>query len=169
MSEIIIEANTTYIKEPDFTTKINKALALLKSKDATNYATITTYIGKIRASNKSGANFNETIMTIDIAETTFNASLCWLASVLVHEAIHIQKYKVSGKKYGGAYTMTDKKLALKTMIDEELECNKIQLIALGKIGGTAYEATYLKGLKGDHFDVDKDGDYDIHDYEARSY
>ena len=166
---VIIEGNSAYIKEPDFTKKIGQALALLKSKSSNDYAVITTYIDKIRATDKSGANFNEKMMTIDIALNTFNASLCWVASVLVHESIHIKKYKVSGKKYSGAYEMKDKKLALKTMIDEELECNKIQLIALANIGGTSHEQSYLKGQKGDHFDVDKDGDYDIHDYEKRNY
>ena len=41
MSGIVIEANVTYIKEPDFTNKINKALALLKSKATSDYSVIT--------------------------------------------------------------------------------------------------------------------------------
>lgn len=165
----IIEPNESFIEEAEFINKIDKALYLLKTKAPDEFKTMKSVIGKIRATKASGANYNEKIMTIEIARLTFDASLEWLASVLIHETRHIKKYRDTGKKYGGAFEMTDKKAALQTMIDEELECNRIQAIVLEKIGGTKFEIDYLKAQKGDHFDIDKDGDYDWDDYNNRNW
>ena len=165
----IIEPNAKFIPEPDFTNKIKNAILLLKSKSPDEFKIMQSVIGKIRATQTSGANFNEKIMTIDIAKLTFDASLEWLASVLIHETNHIKKYKDTGKKFGNAHLMTDKKAALQVMINEELECNKVQLGVLEKVGGKKYEIDYLKAQKGDHFDIDKDGDYDMDDYKARKW
>lgn len=165
----IIEPNTNFISEPTFTNKVKQAIVLLKSKSPDEFNLMQSVIGKVRATQSSGANFNEKIMTIDIAKLTFDASLEWLASVFIHEAQHIKKYKDTGKKFGNAYLMSDKKKALQVMIDEELECNRIQLIALEKIGGKKHEIEYLKAQKGDHFDIDKDGDYDQDDYNRRNW
>lgn len=166
---IIIEPNKQFIEEAVFYNKIDKAMQLLKSKSPDEFKLLRSVIGKIRATKTSGANYNEAIMTIDLAKETFESTLEWLASVLVHEAQHIKKYKDTGKKYGDAHLMTDKKAALKVMIDEELECNRIQIIALENVGGQKYEIDYLKAQKGDHFDIDKDGDYDWDDYNARDW
>ena len=166
---IVIKPDAKLIDEKVFVTKITAALELLKSKSPDDLKMVQTYIGIIRAWPASGANYNEEIMTIDIAKLTFDATLEWLASVLVHETNHIKKYKVTGKKYGDAHLMTDKKAALQVMINEELECNAVQLTTLIKIGGKKYEIDYLRSQKGDHFDIDKDGDYDTDDYKARAW
>ncbi len=165
----IIEPNGQYINETLFVNKIQSAILLLKEKSPDEYAIMQKYIGKIRATRASGANYNEDIMTIEIAKRTFDASLEWLASVLIHETHHIRKYKDTGKKYGDAYLMKDRKAAFKVMVDEEMECNKIQLVALINIGGAQYEIDHLKAQKGDHFDIDKDGDYDSDDYGLRDW
>ena len=165
----IIEPNAGFINQTVFITKIKQAIELLKEKAPEEYKIMQSVIVKIRATRASGANYNEEVMTIDIAKRTFDASLEWLASVLIHESQHIKKYKDTGKKYGGAFEMTDKKAALQAMIDEELECNKIQVTVLEKIGGTQFDIDYLKAQKGDHFDIDKDGDYDWDDYNLRDW
>lgn len=166
---IIIETNSKYISDTAFITKINSAIQLLKKKTPDEFKKLKSVIGKIRAYQASGANFNEKIMTIDIAKATFDASLEWLTSVLIHETTHIKKYKDTGKKFGDAHLMSDKKTALQVMINEELECNKMQLVVLEKVGGKKYEIDYLKAQKGDHFDIDKDGDYDMDDYKGRKW
>jgi hypothetical protein len=165
----IIEPNSQFINETVFINKIDKALQLLKSKAPDEFKMMQSVIVKIRATRASGANYNEEVMTIEIAKRTFDASLEWLASVLIHEAQHIKKYIDTGKKYGGAYQMTDKKAALQAMIDEELECNRVQLVVLEKIGGKQFDIEYLRAQKGDHFDIDKDGDYDWDDYNRRDW
>lgn len=164
-----IESNSKFISEPIFTNKIKNAILLLKTKSPDEFKTMQSVIVKIRATQASGANFNETVMTIDIAKATFDASLEWLASVLIHETNHIKKYKDTGKKFGNAHLISDKKAALQVMINEELECNKAQLIVLENVGGKKFEIEYLKAQKGDHFDIDKDGDYDEADYKGRKW
>ena len=164
-----IEPNSRFINEQKFVRKIKEAVLLLKNNCPDDFKTMQSLIGKIRATQISGANYNEEIMTIEIARGTFDASLAWLTSVLAHETHHIKKYKDTGKKYGDAHLITDKKAALRVMIDEELECNRVQLEVLKKVGGTEFEIEYLKAQKGDHFDIDKDGDYDWDDYNMRTW
>lgn len=166
--ELRIEPNT-YIKDPEFSTKIKSAIDLLASKANAEFLVVKKYTKVIRAAETSGANYNEKEMTIDIGKSTFDASLEWLASVLAHENNHLKKYKDTGKKYGDAHLMKDKKKALQVMIDEEMECNGVQLIVLKKVGGTAAEIDYLGKQKGDHFDVNKDGVYDEKDYGSRNW
>lgn len=165
---ITVRGNS-HITDPEFTNKIKKALDLLNKKSNSHLLTIKSYTKIIRAAAASGANYNEAEMTIDIARATFDASLEWLASVLVHENHHLKKYKDTGKKYGDAHKMADKKAALQVMINEELECNRIQCEALRNVGGTEHEINYLKAQKGDHFDVNKDGLYDSRDYGSRNW
>lgn len=166
---IIIETNAKHIDPEVFKTKITAAFELLRTKSPVQYNEMKSVIGKVRAYQASGANFNEQVMTIDIAKATFDASLQWLTSVLAHETTHIKKYKDTGKKFGDAHLMTDKKAALQVMINEELDCNKVQLGVLERVGGAKYEIDYLKAQKGDHFDIDKDGDYDMDDYKGRKW
>jgi hypothetical protein len=165
----IIESNDKFISEPAFTNKIKHAILLLKSKSPDDFKVMQSLIGKIRAAQISGANYNEEIMTIDIAKLTFDATLEWLSSVLIHETTHIKKYRDTGKKFGNAHLIADKKAALQVMINEELDCNRVQLGVLERVGGKKYEIDYLKAQKGDHFDIDKDGDYDMDDYRGRKW
>jgi len=166
---ITIETNSRYIPEDAFIEKVSAALRLMKAKAPAHFAMIKTYIGQIKATEASGANFNGDVMTIELAKRTFDASLAWVTSVLIHETIHIKKFKDTGKKFGDAHLMSDKKAALQVMINEELDCNRIQLEVLQLVGGTKREIDYLKAQKGDHFDIDKDGDFDFDDYKLRNW
>src|SRR5690242_14579499 len=114
---MIIEANAKYVKDPDFTNKINKALDLLKSQAATAYGIVTTYILKIRAGEKSGMEVQS--KTYDIAKRTFDSSLTWLASTIAHDSLHSKQY-ANKEPYTGA--------------DSEAKCNQHQLEVLRKIG-----------------------------------
>ena len=83
---IVIEGNAAHIADATFRPKIQKCLDLLKNKANAYYIWLLKYNLKVRAAAKSGANFGDD--AIDIASSTFNASDTWLASVLIHEAIH---------------------------------------------------------------------------------
>jgi hypothetical protein len=151
---MVIVGDTRYIPEDEFKAKIQKALDLLSSKDACNSAVLTSYVGRIRAAAKSGADVRANPMTIDIAKPTFDASLTWLASVLVHESYHCVQHKKK-KKYWGQ--------------DAEKECNEYQLQSLRAIGAPDYEIAYQMAQDGNHFDRNGDGKYDEKDYELRDY
>jgi hypothetical protein len=151
---IIVEGNTKYIKEPDFSKKINECLALLGKKAPSAQTILKNYVGKIRAFSKSGANIYLKPITIDIAKPTFESSVTWLASVLAHESIHAKQY-VGKKDYTGK--------------SAELEANAHQIEVLRLIGAPQSEIAYMLAQTGDHFDVNKDGIYDKKDYEQRDW
>lgn len=165
----VLQTEGHYYSANTFRTRVKTAILLLKERAPADFAIMRKYIVKIREYRASGANYNADVMTIDLGERTVNASMTWLTSVLAHETHHIRKYKETGKKLGDAHLMADKKAALQVMIDEELECNRVQIAVLEKIGAPQHEIDYLKAQKGDHFDIDKDGDYDWDDYQARDW
>ena len=151
---IIIEANSKYIADPKFSSKINKCLELLSKKAPSAFGILTNHIGKIRAFSKSGTSVNLKPKTIDIAKTTFDASESWLASVLAHESIHA-KQSAENRDYSG--------------VAAEQECNAHQIEVLRLIGAPQSEIAYMLTLTGNHFDLNGDGIYDRKDYELRNW
>jgi len=151
---IVIEGNVQYIKQPDFSKKINECLDLLCKKAPAAYAILKNHVGKVRAFKHSGANIYLKPITIDIAKPTFEASVTWLASVLAHESIHAKQY-VGKKDYTGKAA--------------EMEANAHQIEVLRLIGAPQSEIAYMLAQTGDHFDVNKDGIYDKKDYEKRNW
>ena len=149
---ISIKGNATYIAEKEFKPKIEKCLALLKSKAPAAHTLIDSYNLTIRAAARSGANFQDT--TIDIARQTFDASETWLASVLLHETIHFRQHKTGKYKAG---------------LPAEKEANAEQLKTLRLIGAPASEITYMASQTGGHADLNGDGVYDWRDYQQRNY
>lgn len=149
---MIIEGNARFIPDGEFIPKIQKALDLLKSKASADHILLAAVVEKIRASGISGADYQDTI--IKIARPTFDASLTWLASVLVHEAFHIAMF-MAGKNPTG-----------KTA---EAKCNITQLYTLRCLNAPPHEINYLLSQNGDHADLNGDGKYDLKDYMLRKY
>lgn len=152
---IVIEGDNRYIAHNTFQPKIQKCLDLLKDKANAYYVWLLKYNLKVRAAAKSGANFKDA--AIDIAQPTFDASETWLASVLIHEAIHFWQYR-SGKYKGGANSK-----------NEEQEANVYQLGVLRSIGAPQGEIAHMLSQDGGHADRNGDGVYDEKDYEDRDY
>jgi len=148
---IVIEGNVN-IPQSDFEPKIDKCLKLLQEKSAARYGYLNSNIKKIVAHTRSGADVQRS--NINIAKATFDASETWLASVLVHESIHIWQKK-EGKDYIG--------------VKAEQECNAIQLEVLQAVNAPTSELDHLLSQTGDHADLDGDGDYDWDDYRLRKY
>lgn len=147
----VIEGNATIIADATFRPKITKCLELI-NKSVIGMMFMAAHNVKIRAANKSGANFGDN--AIDIAPATFNASETWLASVLVHETVHFQQYK--SKTYSASR-------------GDERVANMIQLLVLSQIGAPKSEIEYLAKLDGGHADLNGDGVYDQKDYDMRTY
>jgi hypothetical protein len=123
---IEIKANPTHIATNTFKPKIEECLKMLKEKANQYYIWLEKMDVKIRPFSKSGAAVTEN--TVDIASGTFNASKTWLASVIVHETIHIWQYRSKKDYYGQA---------------AEQECNKYQLCVLRLLGAPQSEITYM--------------------------
>lgn len=151
---IVIEGNTQYIKEPDFSNKIGQALDLLYRKAPSAHTILKNHVGKVRAFSKSGANVYLKPITIDIAQATFDASVCWLASVLAHESIHAKQY-------------TEKRNYTETAAEQEANGHQLEVLRL--IGASQHEIAYMLTQAGDHYDINKDGVYDQRDYDLRNY
>ena len=148
----VIEGNAAYIPVADFRTKIQRCLDLLQSKAPQYFVWFNKYNIKLRAARASGANFKDS--AIDIALDTFNASDTWLASVIIHEAIHFWQWK--SKKYKAGEVA-------------EVEANRYQLGVLQLVGAPASEITHMQKQDGKHFDLDGDGKYTEEDYRRRTY
>lgn len=148
---MIIEGNPKFIVDNDFRPKIQQALDLLQAKAGTDYLTLTTVTEKIRAASRTGAVYMDAI--INVGKRTFDSSLTWLASVLVHESFHIAQFRC-GKPYVGK--------------NAEGEANIIQLYTLRLIGAPESEMKYLLA-QDKHYDLNGDGKYDQKDYELRDY
>ncbi len=149
---MIIEGNARFIPDNEFRPKIQQALDLLKNKSSADHILVSAVVEKIRASGISGADYQDTI--IKIARPTFETSLTWLASVLVHEAFHIAMF-MTGKNPTGK--------------SAEIKCNITQLYTLRCLNAPQHEISYLLSQKGDHSDINGDGKYDINDYLLRKH
>jgi hypothetical protein len=149
---IVIEGDSRYIADAIFTPKVQKCLDMLKDKANHYYIWLFKYNLKVRAAERSGANFADG--AIDIANATFNASDTWLASVLIHEAIHFWQYRSNNYEAG---------------TKAEQEANKYQLSVLQLLAAPQGEITYMLSQNGDHADINGDGVYDWKDNEKRDY
>lgn len=149
---ITIKENAAHIATNTFKPKIEKCLKLLKDKASQYHAWLDAMDIKIRPLDKTGAAVTEN--TVDVAPGTFSSSETWLASVIVHETIHIWQYRSKKDYYGQA---------------AEQECNKYQLCVLRLIKAPQHEISHMLSQNGNHFDLNGDGVYDEKDYALRNY
>lgn len=147
-----ILGDAAYIPHEEFVKKIKEACVLLRDKAGFRYTGIYNNVNLIKANAKSDADVSKN--NIDIAKGTFDASLTWLASVLIHEGIPIEQYKAK-KDYSGQAA--------------EQACNLVQLEVLRAIGAPQSEITYMLAQDGMHFDLNGDGVYDWKDYQLRNH
>ena len=149
---IVIVANNQYVSGEVFRSKASECLDMLMCDANQYYVWLMKYDLKIRPAAKSGANFDDA--AIDIAESTFNASKTWLASVFIHEAIHFWQYRAGHYQAGTV---------------AEQEANKYQLGVLRLLKAPQAEITHMLSQNGGHADLNGDGVYDWKDYEIRNY
>ena len=149
---ILVVAGGQHIPAEDFRCKISKCLDMLMGDASQYYSWLEKYDLKIRPAARSGANFADG--AIDIAQATFEASDTWLASVLIHEAIHFWQYRAGHYQAGTV---------------AETEANKYQLGVLRLLKAPQGEITHMLSQNGGHADLNGDGVYDWRDYEERKY
>jgi len=156
--ERIIEFNTFEIKGSDiFKKNIRKALKLLKENKPDYYKFVQERISIIEENNVSGMHVVEKPTRLELSTSTCGTpGTLWCASVLYHEAWHVELYR-TGQKYSGAAA--------------EHLCNTKQKVALSELGGSEDQLNHLQSIieKGDHSDLDGDGDYDEDDYKLRTW
>ncbi|PYS87252.1 MAG: hypothetical protein DMF62_13080 [Acidobacteria bacterium] len=149
---IRIIANNQYVSGEVFRTKASECLDMLMADANQYYTWMMAYDLSIRPAARSGANFQDG--AIDIAETTFNASKTWLASVFVHETVHFWQYRTNHYQAGTV---------------AEQEANIYQLAVLRCLRAPQGEITHMLSQNGGHADLNGDGVYDWRDYQMRNY
>jgi hypothetical protein len=149
---ITIVANNRYISAETFRTKASRCLDLLMADANQYYTWMMRYDLSIRPAARSGANFQDG--AIDIAQTTFDASDTWLASVFVHETVHFWQYRAGHYQAGTV---------------AEREANVYQLAVLRCLRAPQGEITHMLSQDGGHADLNGDGVYDWRDYQIRNY
>ena len=149
---MIVEGNPAYIPDPEFKDKIDRALNMLKDKAGAGHALVAASVERITADEKSGADLYKS--RIALARPTFDASLTWLASVLVHETKHIVLHRSKEKHFG---------------LEAERQCNAVQLETLRQIGAPQHEIAYMLAQTGEHFDENGDGKFNRRDFDLRRH
>lgn len=149
---IIIVADNRFINAETFRTKASKCLDMLMADASQYYAWLMKYDLKIRPAARSGANFQDG--AIDIAQSTFDASNTWLASVFIHEAVHFWQYRAGHYQAGTV---------------AETEANQYQLAVLRCLKAPQGEIAHMLSQNGGHADLNGDGVYDWQDYQMRNY
>ena len=149
---IIIVADNRFINAETFRTKASKCLDMLMADASQYYAWLMKYDLKIRPAARSGANFQDG--AIDIAQSTFDASNTWLASVFIHEAVHFWQYRTGHYQAGTV---------------AETEANQYQLAVLRCLKAPQGEIAHMLSQNGGHADLNGDGVYDWQDYQMRNY
>ena len=149
---IVIVTNGQHINSNSFQTKASRCLDLLMADAAQYYSWMMKYDLSIRPAARSGANFQDG--AIDIAQSTFDASDTWLASVFIHETVHFWQHRAGHYQAGTV---------------AETEANRYQLAVLRCLRAPQAEITHMLSQNGGHADLNGDGVYDWQDYEMRNY
>jgi len=127
-----IEVN---INDRKYKNKVLSAFQMLPSKDK---AFVTKYVDSVEFAYKADggrSGYNARSKTISLAAPTLKASRQWLASVLVHEAVHGEQ----GSSYHDNATKS------------EQEAIARQLQTLIEVGGKEHEIAHLQSQMGDHW------------------
>jgi len=138
-----------------FQKNVMDALKLLHEKSPKMFKFVKERISIIKEHYVSGIHVEGDHPVFD-----FNINSCptdnihWCASVLFHESWHVELYR-KGKPYTGE--------------NAEHLCNLHQKDALVKLDSNQTNIDHLVSIikKGDHSDLDGDGDYDWDDYRLR--
>jgi len=142
----------------EFRKRVKDALTLMQNHSNKLYInSISTYVTKVKEGERSGAHVYGATPWVELNISSCPAdNIEWCASVLYHESVHTFLYR-SGKPHTGEQA--------------ELYCNLRQLDALKEINASESTIDWLQDIieKGNHSDLDGDGDYDWDDYNLRHW
>ncbi len=147
-----------------FRLQVAAALKLLETKAPDVHELVRQHVAVIAESRRSGMRADLDLPTFELAGKSAFHSLTWCAATIAHDAYHSKLYhdhlRTGGKPVPAAAW---------TGVAAEKACIAYQLEALKQVGAPQHEIDYCLTLKGDHFDVNKDGKYDRDDYRKRNW
>jgi hypothetical protein len=127
-----------------FTENTRAALVLIKESDTADEI-VNNYVGVIKQGKTSGMAAQQTPPTFVVGEASYEASLTWYASAIVHDAYHSKLYHDYLKNHDYVpYNVW-------TGEEAEMACLEVQIEFLEEIGAPEYEIDYAESLIGDNW------------------
>lgn len=149
----------------DFEGRVRQAVMMLSLADPEGLAVVEGHVGVIRQFDPSGMGAFENPPRMDLGMVTVNASLTWLASVLVHEAHHSRMYAQAK----GTAPDAEPEYDAWAGFDAERACNEVQMQSLLRLAAPLREVEHLAAQDGRHGDMNGDGKLDWEDYRLRNW
>jgi hypothetical protein len=134
-----------------FIDQVQKALLLLKERNADAYAIVTNYVGLIQENKISGMDPLRTPPTYYMSDITAFASVTWCAATIAHDSFHSKLYHEYRRAHDGPVPSTIWKGR-----EAEQQCIKHQLAVMERIGASIEEIDHSKALEDGRF-VNDDG------------
>lgn len=140
-----------------FQGRVREALALLRSRDANAYSTISGYVGRIEQSARSGMSAYSDPPTFFMSDASAMYSVTWAAASIAHDAYHSKLYF----DYRGAHPDRPVPDSAWGGTIAEAKCTKFQVAAMRRIGAGQNEL--------DHALVNMDGHFIGQERSTRKY
>ena len=137
-----------------FIDQVQKALHLLKERDADAYAIVTEYVGRIQENELSGMDPLATPPTYYMSDITAFSSVTWCAATIAHDSFHSKLYHEYRRAHDGPVPS-----AVWKGREAEQQCIKHQLAVMERIGAPIEEIDHTKSLEDGRF-VNDDGTRD---------
>lgn len=147
------------IGEEKFVETIKRSLNILRYQAPGAFTMVRQHVGKIQQGKPTRMWTSENPPTMTIDRKSAYHTDTFTAGIIVHEACHSKLYKEGGNADPEDYDAIQK---------EELECIEYEKNVLRQIGAPQYEIEMAESQDGTHFDIDKDGDFDLEDYKGMS-
>lgn len=112
-----------------FQARIGQALDLLAERAPDAYARVSEHLTQIVAGDRSGAIVQTG--TFVVAQPSWETDAIWLASIIVHDTIHVEQFK-GGRSFTGRAA--------------EAEAMQVQMGVLRQLGAAEEVLTYAAGV-----------------------
>jgi hypothetical protein len=135
----------------EFSNQVQRALLLLKTRDADAFAIVTNYVGRIQEGERSGMWAHKTPPTYEMSRTNAFYSLSWCAATIAHDSFHSKLYHDYQKEHGRPVPDP-----IWTGRAAERQCMKHQLLVMERIGAAKREIDYAKQQADGHYVKDNE-------------
>ena len=132
------------VGDTDFVARTQNALGTIK-KSAKAYELITKYLGRIQQASSSSMLADVDPPTYAVGSHTYNSSVTWYASTIVHDSYHSKLFHdylaLNGNVPGDIWTGET----------AEMMCLEIQIAFLEEIAAPRSEIEHAKSLRGSNW------------------
>jgi hypothetical protein len=142
---LLLYSCSTYAAEVEiqgseqFLAQVRQALHLLKERDASAYAIVSSYVGLIQEGERSGMWAYKTPPTYVMSRDTAMSSLTWAAATIAHDSCHSQLYHEYRKAHAGPVPNS-----VWTGTVAEQQCMRHQILVMEHIGASEREIEYAR-------------------------